>query len=228
MDVVKEGDDGRRKYYWIARDRPEWVLEKGLDVWAVRRRRISVTPDSAHGPHLQRPAQGGQGARQGGPSGFPAIASLSPTSLPCTDTPRPCAAPLMWFDKLTTNGQGSPAAFLTTNKIDYDRRYPGLRSTAIEQAAALTVARDNYGPLFPLAPALSTGQGMIGNRCLARRHSCPRAGIQKGAGRGWMPAGAGTTTLGRSHPAHVARQAQHERAERLRNAVRLVYVALFP
>ena len=44
MDVVKEGDDGRRKYYWIARDRPEWVLEKGLDVWAVRRRRISVTP----------------------------------------------------------------------------------------------------------------------------------------------------------------------------------------
>ena len=22
MDVVNEGDDGRRKYYWIARDRP--------------------------------------------------------------------------------------------------------------------------------------------------------------------------------------------------------------
>ena len=36
MDVVNEGDDGRRKYYWIARDRPGWVLERGLDVWAVR------------------------------------------------------------------------------------------------------------------------------------------------------------------------------------------------
>ena len=44
MDVVNEGDDGRRKYYWIARDRPGWVLERGLDVWAVRRRRISITP----------------------------------------------------------------------------------------------------------------------------------------------------------------------------------------
>ncbi|MBI4282334.1 MAG: 5'/3'-nucleotidase SurE [Chloroflexi bacterium] len=44
MDVIKEGDDGRRKYFWIARDRPGWVLEKGLDVWAIRRRRISITP----------------------------------------------------------------------------------------------------------------------------------------------------------------------------------------
>ena len=44
MDVVNEGDDGRRKYYWIARDRPGWTLERGLDVWAVRRRRISITP----------------------------------------------------------------------------------------------------------------------------------------------------------------------------------------
>ena len=44
MDVIKEGDDGRRKYYWITRDSPGWVLEKGLDVWAIRRRRISITP----------------------------------------------------------------------------------------------------------------------------------------------------------------------------------------
>jgi 5'-nucleotidase len=44
MDVVKEGDDGRRKYYWITRENPGWVLEKGLDIWAVRRRRISITP----------------------------------------------------------------------------------------------------------------------------------------------------------------------------------------
>ena len=44
MDVVKEGDDGRRKYYWITRDKPGWVMEKGLDIWSIRRRRISITP----------------------------------------------------------------------------------------------------------------------------------------------------------------------------------------
>jgi 5'-nucleotidase len=44
MDVVKEGDDGRHKYYWIAREKPGWILEKGLDVWVIRRRRISITP----------------------------------------------------------------------------------------------------------------------------------------------------------------------------------------
>jgi len=44
MDVVKEDDDGRRKYYWITRDKPGWVMEKGLDIWAVRRKRISITP----------------------------------------------------------------------------------------------------------------------------------------------------------------------------------------
>ncbi len=44
MDVIKEGDDGRRKYYWITREKPGWVLEKGLDVWVIRRRRISITP----------------------------------------------------------------------------------------------------------------------------------------------------------------------------------------
>ena len=44
MDVIKEGDDGRRKYYWITREKPGWVLERGLDVWVIRRRRISITP----------------------------------------------------------------------------------------------------------------------------------------------------------------------------------------
>ena len=44
MDVIKEGDDGRRKYYWITREKPGWVLEKGLDIWVIRRRRISITP----------------------------------------------------------------------------------------------------------------------------------------------------------------------------------------
>ncbi len=44
MDVVKEDDDGRRKYYWITRDKPGWVMEKGLDIWAIRRKRVSITP----------------------------------------------------------------------------------------------------------------------------------------------------------------------------------------
>ena len=48
MDVVKEGDDGHRKYYWIVRDKPGWELAKGLDIWVVRRRRVSITPIHAN------------------------------------------------------------------------------------------------------------------------------------------------------------------------------------
>lgn len=44
MDVVKAGEDDRRKYYWVTRDKPGWVLERGLDIWVIRRRRISITP----------------------------------------------------------------------------------------------------------------------------------------------------------------------------------------
>ena len=44
-ESVKEGSDGRRKYFWISRDR---VVEdrqpKNSDVWAVRHNRISITP----------------------------------------------------------------------------------------------------------------------------------------------------------------------------------------
>jgi 5'-nucleotidase len=44
MDVIKENDDGRKKYYWISREKPGWILEKGLDIWSIRRKRISITP----------------------------------------------------------------------------------------------------------------------------------------------------------------------------------------
>ena len=92
MDVVKEGDDGRRKYYWIARDRPEWVVGEGVG------RLGSPTPPYirnaiAHRPHLQRPAQGGQSARQRGPSRIPAIAVLGLPPLP--GCPRPCCPALV-------------------------------------------------------------------------------------------------------------------------------------
>ena len=34
----------RHDYYWIGRGRPEWIVEEGTDVWAVRNKRISITP----------------------------------------------------------------------------------------------------------------------------------------------------------------------------------------
>ena len=44
-ETVKEGDDGRRKYYWIARNRPANRDEgEDTDVWALRHNRISITP----------------------------------------------------------------------------------------------------------------------------------------------------------------------------------------
>lgn len=43
-DDVQEGHDGRRKYYWIVRGRPEWDLQPGTDIWAVRQQKVSITP----------------------------------------------------------------------------------------------------------------------------------------------------------------------------------------
>lgn len=43
-DQVKEGTDGKRKYYWIVRGEPHWEVEPGTDIWAVRHDRISITP----------------------------------------------------------------------------------------------------------------------------------------------------------------------------------------
>ena len=43
-EVVNEGKDPRRKYYWINRTRPTWTLEAGTDIWAVQNDYISITP----------------------------------------------------------------------------------------------------------------------------------------------------------------------------------------
>ena len=43
-DAIKEGYDGKRKYYWIVRGKPEWQPEEGTDIWAVLKDRISITP----------------------------------------------------------------------------------------------------------------------------------------------------------------------------------------
>ena len=44
-EVVTKGTDGRREYYWIARNKP-MHQEQGedTDIWALRHNRISVTP----------------------------------------------------------------------------------------------------------------------------------------------------------------------------------------
>ena len=43
-DVVKEGHDGRRKWFWVTRDKPVWEIVEGTDIWAVRNQNVSVTP----------------------------------------------------------------------------------------------------------------------------------------------------------------------------------------
>lgn len=43
-DLIKEGHDGKRKYYWIVRGEPQWNKEEGTDIWAVEEGRISITP----------------------------------------------------------------------------------------------------------------------------------------------------------------------------------------
>ncbi|MBI2165603.1 MAG: 5'/3'-nucleotidase SurE [Chloroflexi bacterium] len=44
IDTVKEGDDGRRQWFWIARSKPEWEETDGSDIWAIRKKRVSITP----------------------------------------------------------------------------------------------------------------------------------------------------------------------------------------
>jgi 5'-nucleotidase len=43
-DSIKEGHDGRRKYYWIVRGKPRWNAEDGTDRWALNESMISITP----------------------------------------------------------------------------------------------------------------------------------------------------------------------------------------
>jgi len=43
-DSVTDGDDGRKAWYWIGRERLDWKEDKGSDVWAVRNRYVSITP----------------------------------------------------------------------------------------------------------------------------------------------------------------------------------------
>ena len=44
IENIREGDDGKRPYYWITRSKAEWELEEGADVWAIHHKRVSITP----------------------------------------------------------------------------------------------------------------------------------------------------------------------------------------
>jgi len=56
MDNIKAGHDGKRKYYWIVRGKPDWKEVEGTDIWALGRKKISVTPlhsDLSRDAHLK-------------------------------------------------------------------------------------------------------------------------------------------------------------------------------
>ncbi len=44
IDTVREGNDGKRKYYWLVRHRIDKSTDNQTDVWAIEQGYISVTP----------------------------------------------------------------------------------------------------------------------------------------------------------------------------------------
>jgi 5'-nucleotidase len=43
-DLIKEGYDGKRKYYWIVRGEPRWNMDHKTDIRALEEGKISITP----------------------------------------------------------------------------------------------------------------------------------------------------------------------------------------
>ena len=54
IDTAEEGNDGKRKYYWLVRHKTDEVADNQTDVWAVEQGNISITP--LHTNLLNRPA----------------------------------------------------------------------------------------------------------------------------------------------------------------------------
>jgi 5'-nucleotidase len=44
IDTAKEGNDGKRKYYWLVRHKTDKAAGSQTDVWAVEQGNISITP----------------------------------------------------------------------------------------------------------------------------------------------------------------------------------------
>lgn len=43
LDAISEGFDGKRKYYWIVRGKPQWEAKVGTDYHAIHSDKISIT-----------------------------------------------------------------------------------------------------------------------------------------------------------------------------------------
>ena len=44
MDLLRQGHDGKRRYFWIKRGKPQWDEQEGSDIWAIRHKMISIAP----------------------------------------------------------------------------------------------------------------------------------------------------------------------------------------
>ena len=44
VDTLEKVETEKHDYYWLGRGKAEWEEEEGTDVWAIRRKRISITP----------------------------------------------------------------------------------------------------------------------------------------------------------------------------------------
>jgi 5'-nucleotidase len=44
IDTAREGNDGKRRYYWLVRQRTDKSNDNQTDVWAIGRGYISITP----------------------------------------------------------------------------------------------------------------------------------------------------------------------------------------
>lgn len=43
-NTLQKVDSAKYDYYWVARGKADWEAEEGTDVWAIRNKRISITP----------------------------------------------------------------------------------------------------------------------------------------------------------------------------------------
>ena len=48
IDTAREGNDGKRKYYWLVRHRADKSTESQTDMWAIGQGYVSITPLHAH------------------------------------------------------------------------------------------------------------------------------------------------------------------------------------
>ena len=48
INTVEEGNDGKRKYYWLVRQRQNKMTDKKTDIWAIDQGNISITPLSTN------------------------------------------------------------------------------------------------------------------------------------------------------------------------------------